>query len=100
MIAYWAGTQSNEFFNKTLKDPIPSGHEILHVVVNTVPGGLRTLAMAARELEGLKHWIGNRGWAVELSAKEAKNACVRVFGKHSEDVIQALIHRHAKTATF
>ena len=100
MIAYWAGTQANEFYEKALNDPIPSNHEILHAVVNTVPGDLRALAMAARELESSKHGVANRGCTVEISATEARNACVRVFGKQTENVIQALIQRNAKTATF
>ncbi|GLJ25770.1 hypothetical protein SUGI_0493330 [Cryptomeria japonica] len=38
--AYWAGTQSDEFFRKTLEDPIPTGDKILEAVVNTIPGDL------------------------------------------------------------
>ncbi|GLJ25759.1 hypothetical protein SUGI_0493190 [Cryptomeria japonica] len=98
--AYWAGTQSDEFFPKTLEDPIPSGDEILEAVVNTIPGDMRTLAMAAHQAEGLKQWIGNEGWAVEYSATQARDACVRVLGKHNEHIIQALINRHAKSAIF
>ncbi|GLJ25756.1 hypothetical protein SUGI_0493140 [Cryptomeria japonica] len=98
--AYWAGTQSDEFFDKILEDPIPSGDEILEAVVNTVPGDLRTLAMAAHQAEGVRQWIGNAGWAIEYCAKQARDACVRVLGKHSEHIIEALIHRHAKSAIF
>ncbi|KAH9311047.1 hypothetical protein KI387_026082 [Taxus chinensis] len=98
--AYWAGIQSNEFFPKTLEDPIPSGDEILQAVVSTVPGDVRTFVMAAKQVEGLKHWVGSEGWAVQYSATQARDACIRVFGNHGEHVIQALISAHAQCAMF
>ncbi|GLJ25771.1 hypothetical protein SUGI_0493340 [Cryptomeria japonica] len=95
--AYLAGMQSDKLSSV---EPILSRDKILKAVVTTVPGEIRTLAMVAQQLEGLKHQIGIEGSAVDYCVAQARDICVRVLGIHNEHIILALISRHAKSTIF
>ena len=96
--AYLAGTQSNYFNFITLMDScVPSIDKVMKAIQNTVPGDIRTLIIAARHLAG----AGPITEALQRDVSEqAREACIRVFGRHSEDDIKALIIQHSKCYLF
>ena len=92
--AYLAGIQSKYgFFPTTLTECIPPGEEIMKAITNTVPGDMRTLVMAARFVKEPSPTMGDEGQAIV--SEQAREACIGVFGRHSEDVIKALVLYHS-----
>jgi hypothetical protein len=86
--AHLAGT-----LTKDLQDYVPSRGKVLEVIQNTVPGNIRTLIMAAQQLKEANSSIGDESQAfiARHASEQAREACIRVFGRHSEDLLKALI---------
>jgi hypothetical protein len=100
--AYFAGTQSNVFFPTTLDDCVPSGEEIMETIQNTVPGEIRTLIMVAQHLKEAKRWMrdANQASVTRYVSEQAREACIRVFGTHSEDVFKELVFQLSNCPMF
>lgn len=96
--AYFAGMQSDLFFPTMLEDGVPSGEGVMQAIQNTVPGDIRTLVMAARAIKGAQRWMGDEKHAsiIKFASEQAREACIRVFGKHREDVLEALVVKYSK----
>lgn len=96
--AYLAGTQSNDFFLTTFMDCVPSKGQVMEAIQNTVPGDMRTLVMVAHQLKEAKRLIRDES---EVSiTQQAREACTGVFGRHREDVLNALVLRHSQCHLF
>ena len=101
--AYFAGTQSDVFFPTMLEDSVPSGEEIMEAIQNTVPGDIRTLIMVAHHLKEAKSWTRHENQAsiTRNVSEQAREACIRVFGRYEEEKIKALIIQvHSKCYLF
>lgn len=69
----------------------------MEAIQSTVPGDLRNLGMAAEQLKYYRRWMADENEAVNArcASENAREACIRVFGRQSEDVLTALILMHS-----
>ena len=72
-----------------------------------MPGNILTLLIVAAQLvaqqsEEFKRWTGDEchEFIQQDASYQARDACMRVFGGQSEDVLTALIFRHSYCRIF
>lgn len=86
--AYVISTMLNSF----------SWEKLIEVIQSTVPGNRENLGIAARRLKCFRRSMADENKAINArrASDQAREACVSVFGRQSEDVLNALILMHSK----
>jgi len=97
MSAYLAGVQSERFVPIMKNSCFPSGQKLLEAIQSTVPGNLRNLLMAAWQFKDSQRWTGdeNEAFSTRHASDQAREACISVFGRHSEDVLKGLVLKYS-----
>jgi len=74
----------------------------MKAIQNTVPGDIRTLVMVAQLLKEAHGSMDEEilAFISPYATEQAREACIRVFGRHSEDVLKALVLRHSNCHFF
>jgi hypothetical protein len=101
--AYLAGAESKGFPWKMLNDCFPSLQRVtMEAIQSTVPGDIRNLVMAARQLKDFQRWMGdeNEEFITRYASDKAREACISVFGKHDEDALKALVLKYSNLYLF
>lgn len=86
--AYVVSTMLNSF----------SWEKLIEAIQSTVPGNRENLGIAARRLKCFRRSMADENKAINArrASDQAREACVSVFGRQSEDVLNALILMHSK----
>jgi len=100
--AYLAAAESRNFLLIMLNGCFPSWQNVMEAIQSTVPGDIRNLVMAARQLKSLQTWMGdeNAESITRYASNKAREACISVFGKHTEDVLRALVFKNSNRPSF
>lgn len=74
-----------------------SGQKLREAIRSTDPADLRNLEMAAGELITFRLLMGNENESLitRQASEHAREACISVFGSHSEDVLKALVLKYS-----
>jgi hypothetical protein len=85
-----------------LMDCVSFGEEVMKTIPNTVPGDIRTLVMVAQQLKETHGSMDEEilTLIIPYATVQAREACIRVFGRHNEDVLKALVLRHSNCYFF
>lgn len=88
-----AATVSRNSLSGMLHGSFPSWDKIMEVIQTTAPGDILNLKLAAGMFKNVQLLMGdeNEAFLTQQKAVQAREACIRVFGKHSEDVLKAFV---------
>ena len=69
----------------------------MEAIQTTVPGDYRNLHLAAPLFKECQSWTGdeNEGFSTRHASEQAREAFISVIGRHSEDVLKALVLKHS-----
>lgn len=97
MSAYLVGAQSEHFVPIMLNSCFPSMQKLMEAIQTTVPGDYRNLDLAAPLFKECQSWTGdgNEGFSTRHASEQAREVFISVFGRHSEDVLKALVLKHS-----
>lgn len=92
-----AATESKNFLSAMLNGSFPSWHKIMEVIQSTVPGDTLNLELTGGMFKNFKLLMGeeNKAFLMQQKAVQAREACIRVFGIHSEDVLKAFVLKYS-----
>jgi len=100
--AYLAAMESESFLSAMLNGRIPSFEKIMEAVQSTVPGDFLNLQLAAGMFQNFQSLMGdeNEAFVTGHAAVQARESCIRVFGRHSEDVLKAIVLKYSNQHVF
>lgn len=100
--AYLAAAESKSFLSTMLNGCFPSWQKVMEAFQSTVLGDIRNLVMAARLLKGLQPWMDDENAQVitRYASDMAREACISVIGKNTENVLRALVFKDSNRHLF